>query len=112
MLHSQACDALIVRAKIRNAQRRKPQVMNFFKECCPNATRREQAICCAFSHDRGGTTDAELRLASGLALMGKFDGEVGSGTQTYMGTARVLPRSVISTSNRFLISASDQSRHF
>ena len=81
MLHSQACDALIVRTKIRNAQRRKLQVMNFFKECCPNATRREQAICCAFSHDRGGTTDAELRLASGLALMGKFDGEVGSGKQ-------------------------------
>jgi hypothetical protein len=37
--------------------------------------------------------------------MGKFDGEVGSGTQTYMGTARVLLRAVISTSNRFLISA-------
>jgi hypothetical protein len=29
--------------------------------------------------------------------MGKFNGEVGSGQQTYMGTARVLLRSVIST---------------
>ena len=35
------------------------------------------------------TAGAELRLASGWALMGKFDGEFGSGTQTYAGTARV-----------------------
>jgi hypothetical protein len=35
--------------------------------------------------------------------MGRFDGEVGSGTQTYVGTARVLLRSVISTNNRFPI---------
>jgi hypothetical protein len=44
-------------------------------------------------------TDAELRIASGL-----FDGELGSGTQTHMGTARELLRSVISTSTGFLIS--------
>jgi autotransporter-associated beta strand protein len=35
------------------------------------------------------TAGAELRLASGWGLMGKFDGEFGSGTQTYAGTARV-----------------------
>ncbi|MBV9630392.1 MAG: autotransporter domain-containing protein [Xanthobacteraceae bacterium] len=34
------------------------------------------------------TAGAELRMASGWALMGKFDGEFGSGTQTYAGTAR------------------------
>jgi hypothetical protein len=28
-------------------------------------------------------------MASGWGLMGKFDGEFGSGTQTYAGTARV-----------------------
>jgi outer membrane autotransporter protein len=35
------------------------------------------------------TAGAEIRMASGWALMGKFDGEFGSGTQTYVGTARV-----------------------
>jgi uncharacterized protein with beta-barrel porin domain len=35
------------------------------------------------------TAGAELRMASGCALMSKFDGEFGSGTQTYAGTARV-----------------------
>jgi outer membrane autotransporter protein len=35
------------------------------------------------------TAGAELRTASGWGLMGKFDGEFGSGTQTYAGTARV-----------------------
>jgi uncharacterized protein with beta-barrel porin domain len=35
------------------------------------------------------TAGAELRLVSGWALMGKFDGEFGSATQTYAGTARV-----------------------
>jgi outer membrane autotransporter protein len=35
------------------------------------------------------TAGAELRLTSGWGLMGKFDGEFGSGTQTYAGTARV-----------------------
>ena len=34
------------------------------------------------------TAGAELRMASGWALIGKFDGEFGSGTQTYAGTAR------------------------
>ena len=32
------------------------------------------------------TAGAELRMASGWALMGEFDGEFGSGTQTYAGT--------------------------
>ena len=35
------------------------------------------------------TADAEIRVASGWALMGKFDGEFGSGTLTYAGTARM-----------------------
>ena len=35
------------------------------------------------------TAGAELRLGSGWGLMAKFDGEFGSGTQTYAGTARV-----------------------
>jgi outer membrane autotransporter protein len=35
------------------------------------------------------TAGAELRLAGGISLMGKFDGEFASGTQTYAGTARV-----------------------
>jgi uncharacterized protein with beta-barrel porin domain len=35
------------------------------------------------------TAGAEIRMASGWALMGKFDGEFGQGTQTYVGTARV-----------------------
>jgi hypothetical protein len=35
------------------------------------------------------TAGAELRMAGGWALMGKFDGEFGSGTQTYAGTARM-----------------------
>ncbi len=35
------------------------------------------------------TAGAELRLAQGISLMGKFDGEFGSGTSTYAGTARV-----------------------
>ncbi|MBV8512998.1 MAG: autotransporter domain-containing protein [Xanthobacteraceae bacterium] len=35
------------------------------------------------------TAGAELRLAQGISLMGKFDGEFGAGTQTYAGTARV-----------------------
>jgi outer membrane autotransporter protein len=35
------------------------------------------------------TAGAELRLAGGISLMGKFDGEFGSGTQTYAGTARL-----------------------
>jgi autotransporter-associated beta strand protein/T5SS/PEP-CTERM-associated repeat protein len=35
------------------------------------------------------TAGAELRLTSGWGLMGKFDGEFGSGTQTYAGTARL-----------------------
>jgi hypothetical protein len=34
------------------------------------------------------TAGAEIRMTSGWALMGKFDGEFGEGTQTYMGTAR------------------------
>ena len=34
------------------------------------------------------TAGAEIRMASGWALMGKFDGEFGQGTQTYVGTAR------------------------
>jgi autotransporter-associated beta strand protein len=35
------------------------------------------------------TAGTELRMAGGWAVMGKFDGEFGSGTQTYAGTARV-----------------------
>jgi uncharacterized protein with beta-barrel porin domain len=35
------------------------------------------------------TAGAELRLAQGISLMGKFDGEFGQGTNTYTGTARV-----------------------
>lgn len=35
------------------------------------------------------TAGAELRMASGWMLMGKFDCEFGSGTQTDAGTARV-----------------------
>ncbi|MBV8512070.1 MAG: autotransporter domain-containing protein [Xanthobacteraceae bacterium] len=35
------------------------------------------------------TAGTELRLAQGVSLMGKFDGEFGQGTQTYAGTARV-----------------------
>ena len=35
------------------------------------------------------TAGAELRLANGWGVMGKFDGEFGSGTQTYVGTGRV-----------------------
>jgi uncharacterized protein with beta-barrel porin domain len=35
------------------------------------------------------TAGAELRLASGWGLMGKFDGEFGRGTQTYVGTGRL-----------------------
>jgi uncharacterized protein YhjY with autotransporter beta-barrel domain len=35
------------------------------------------------------TAGAEIRMANGWALMGKFDGEFGQGTQTYAGTARV-----------------------
>jgi uncharacterized protein with beta-barrel porin domain len=35
------------------------------------------------------TAGAELRLAQGISLMGKFDGEFGQGTSTYTGTARV-----------------------
>jgi outer membrane autotransporter protein len=35
------------------------------------------------------TAGAELRLAGGISLMGKFDGEFGAGTSTYAGTARV-----------------------
>jgi len=31
----------------------------------------------------------ELRFAGDWALMGKFDGEFGRGTQTYVGTGRV-----------------------
>ncbi len=34
------------------------------------------------------TAGAEIRMATGWALMGKLDGEFGSGTQTYAGTAR------------------------
>jgi uncharacterized protein with beta-barrel porin domain len=34
------------------------------------------------------TAGAEIRVASGWALMGKFDGEFGRGTQTYVGTGR------------------------
>ena len=34
------------------------------------------------------TAGAEIRMANGWALMGKFDGEFGQGTQTYVGTAR------------------------
>lgn len=36
------------------------------------------------------TAGAEIRMASGWALMGKFDAEFGSGTQTYAGTARAM----------------------
>jgi uncharacterized protein with beta-barrel porin domain len=35
------------------------------------------------------TAGAEIRVANGWALMGKFDGEFGQGTQTYVGTGRV-----------------------
>jgi hypothetical protein len=35
------------------------------------------------------TAGAELRLANGWGFMGKFDGEFGNGTQTYVGTGRV-----------------------
>jgi len=34
------------------------------------------------------TAAAEIQMMSGWALMGKFDGEFGVGTQTYVGTAR------------------------
>jgi hypothetical protein len=34
------------------------------------------------------TAGAGIRLAAGTALMGKFDGEFGAGTRTYVGTAR------------------------
>lgn len=35
------------------------------------------------------TAGAEIRMAKGLSLMAKLDGEFGRGTQTYAGTARV-----------------------
>ncbi len=35
------------------------------------------------------TAGAEIRMANGWALMGKFDGEFGQGTQTYVGTGGV-----------------------
>jgi outer membrane autotransporter protein len=35
------------------------------------------------------TAGTELRLAQGISLMAKFDGELGAGTHTYTGTARV-----------------------
>jgi outer membrane autotransporter protein len=35
------------------------------------------------------TAGAELRLAGGISLMGKFDGEFGPGTNTYAGTGRL-----------------------
>src|SRR5262249_2418395 len=35
------------------------------------------------------TAGTEIRMASGWALMGKFDGEFGNGTQSYVGTGRV-----------------------
>ena len=35
------------------------------------------------------TAGAEIRLAAGVSLMGKFDGEFGQGTQSYVGMARV-----------------------
>jgi uncharacterized protein with beta-barrel porin domain len=35
------------------------------------------------------TAGAEIRMANGWALMGKFDGEFGNGTQSYVGTGRV-----------------------
>jgi outer membrane autotransporter protein len=36
------------------------------------------------------TAGAEIQMPSGWALMGKFDGEFGVGTQTYVGTGRAL----------------------
>ena len=35
------------------------------------------------------TAGAELRLANGIALLAKFDGEFASGSQTYAGTGTV-----------------------
>lgn len=34
------------------------------------------------------TAGAEIQMMNGWALMGKFDGEFGMGTQTYVGTGR------------------------
>jgi hypothetical protein len=48
MLQSQAFDGADCLDQDMNAQWLKLQVINFSKECCPNATRRRQAICCAF----------------------------------------------------------------
>jgi hypothetical protein len=53
MLHSQARDGLIIRVKRPDysgqdmtAEWRKLQIINFSKECCPNATWRQQAVVC------------------------------------------------------------------
>jgi uncharacterized protein with beta-barrel porin domain len=35
------------------------------------------------------TAGAEWRLANGVSLMAKFDGEFANGTQTYTGTGRL-----------------------
>jgi hypothetical protein len=42
------------------------------------------------------TARAEIRLAAGVSLMGKFDGEFGQGTQSYVGTGAGALRLVIS----------------
>jgi len=44
MLQSQACDGADCSDQDVPAQWRKLQVINFSKECCPNATRRRKQL--------------------------------------------------------------------
>src|SRR5467141_4278141 len=69
MLHSQACDGLIFRIKIMTAQWRKLQVINFSKECCPNALRRRQTVWCILRRKRVG------KLKDPCDACGRFGGE-------------------------------------
>jgi hypothetical protein len=80
MLHGQACDSDDFWDQDVNAQWRKLQVINFSKECCPDATSRRKQLVVHLRRKRVREVGRRARVAA-------------------LGD---------STSNRFLISAPDQ----
>ena len=64
MLHSQASEGVDFWAQDLNAQWRKLQVINFSKECCPNATRRRKQLLCILRRKRVGEAPSSIPAVS------------------------------------------------
>src|SRR5258708_12390947 len=81
MLHNQAYDGTDLWDQTTEAQWRKARVVHFLQECCPNATRRRQAI------------DPFCRTAAGL------DFEMATAAALIPGPDQIIAMQSISMSN-------------